>query len=437
MRRFLLPLFLLLLSVQFLSARFIFNAPVGDDEDDDDNVEAIADAAEDLDSDSIDGIIDTTEVDTVVELPWPQNMQVALERTIYKSSLTKHSFIGMQVYDLTADSVIFAYNDNMTMRPASTMKVITAVTALDKLGGAYRYKTRLCYSGEIIDSVAVLEGDIYLAGGLDPKISRDDIRALVNSVRDLGIDTIRGNVYADRSMKDDNLFGEGWCWDDDNPELSPLVYNKKDRMAQAFVDLLESSGVVIEGELKNKTTPRGTHEICVRTHTIEQILQRMMKNSDNLYAESMFYQIALASGKPATAKKASTTIKNLVKKMGMEKTPCRFADGSGLSLYDYVSPALEVAFLKYAYRNRNIYEYLRPSLPIAGVDGTLKSRMTGTPAYRNVHAKTGTVSSISALAGYCTAANGHVLCFSIINQGMLSPSPARALQDKLCVIMCK
>lgn len=432
---------LLFLVTQFLSAQYFVFQPEEDEvqmqsvEADNDDGDADADSVANADDITIEE--DTTDVDSVIELPWPQSMQVALERAIYKSALTKHSFIGMQVYDLTADSVIFAYNDNITMRPASTMKVLTAVTALDKLGGAYRYKTRLCYTGEIIDSTSVLDGDIYLVGGMDPKITREDLKAFASAIHSLGIDTINGNVYADRSMKDDKLLGEGWCWDDDNPELSPLVYYKKDNMMKSFMDVLESSGIYVDGEQKTKTLPRGAKEIAVRTHTIEQILQRMMKNSDNLYAESMFYQIALSQGKPATAKKAASVMKALTKKMHMDNVPARFADGSGLSLYDYVSPALEVAFLKYAYENRNIYEYLRPSLPIAGVDGTLKSRMAGTPAYRNVRAKTGTVSSISALAGYCTASNGHQLCFSIINQGMLSSSPARAMQDRLCAIMCK
>ena len=80
-----------------------------------------------------------------------------------------------------------------------------------------------------------------------------------------------------------------------------------------------------------------------------------------------------------------------------------------------------------------IYPKLYQSLPIAGVDGTLKSRMKqGTPSYNNVHAKTGTISGISCLAGYCTAANGHELVFAIMNQNMLSGRDARIFQDKVC-----
>jgi D-alanyl-D-alanine carboxypeptidase/D-alanyl-D-alanine-endopeptidase (penicillin-binding protein 4) len=93
--------------------------------------------------------------------------------------------------------------------------------------------------------------------------------------------------------------------------------------------------------------------------------------------------------------------------------------------------------LRYAWRNSVIYEHLAPSLPIAGVDGTLEKRMRGTVAQGNVRAKTGTVTGISSLAGYCTAANGHQLCFSIINQGVMRGSDGKSFQDRVCVALCE
>ena len=86
---------------------------------------------------------------------------------------------------------------------------------------------------------------------------------------------------------------------------------------------------------------------------------------------------------------------------------------------------------------RNIYNHLLPALPIAGVDGTLKKRMRSQFMRGNVHAKTGTLEGIVSLCGYCTAANGHRLCFSIINQGVMHGSNGRNFQDKVCYILCK
>lgn len=380
---------------------------------------------------------DTLTIDSITTLPWPESLQMTLDRIIEKSTFLNTSQLGLLIYDLTADSVLYAKGEKQTLRPASTMKLITAITALDKLGGAYLFKTRLCYTGEIIDSTRVLKGDIYCVGGMDPKLGRDDLRDFARCIKELGIDTIRGNVYADRSMKDADLLGEGWCWDDDNPQLSPLVYGKKDNLMKNFLQTLSDRGIFLDGEEGVRTCPGNATELCMRTHSIEQVLQKMMKDSNNLFAESMYYQIGLSQGKPATAKKAQAVEKALIRKIGMQNKPYRLADGSGLSLYNYLSAEMEVAFLRYAYANANIYEYLYPALPIAGVDGTLDKRMQKTPAARNVHAKTGTLTGISSLAGYCTASNGHELCFAIINQGVMKASVAKAFQDKVCVAMCK
>ena len=76
-------------------------------------------------------------------------------------------------------------------------------------------------------------------------------------------------------------------------------------------------------------------------------------------------------------------------------------------------------------------------MPIAGVDGTLRTRMKGTTAAGNVQAKTGTVTGVSTLSGYCTASNGHRLAFSIMNNGLRNSAQGRAFQDRVCVAMTK
>lgn len=380
---------------------------------------------------------DTVAMDTIAEpvaLPWPQNVQARLD-AILLSRQFQTTQIGLQVYDLTADSVIYQYNERQQMRPASTMKMINAVASLDKLGGNYQFRTRLYYTGKV-DS-CVLRGNLYCKGGMDPAFNIDDLNAFVESVKRLGVDTIRGNICADLSMKDGDRWGEGWCWDDDNPSLSPLLVGKKDRFMSRFLQELRNARIVFIGDTLRGTTPTAAREICTRAHTIDQILDRMMKNSDNLYAESMFYQLAASAGGKATAKTGRAMVNRLIQKMGMNPGNYYIADGSGLSLYNYVSAELEVAFLRYAYRNTNIYNHLLPSMPIAGVDGTLENRMRTGFAHGNVKAKTGTVTGVSALAGYLTAANGHRLCFSIINQGQRKAKTIRPYQDRICEALCK
>lgn len=379
---------------------------------------------------------DTLYADSVVYdsvYVWPQNVRQRIDRLL-DDDMFRTSQVGLLVYDLTADSVIYSHNEKQMMRPASTMKVVTAIAAIDRLGGSYRFKTSLYYTGKVDGNV--LDGDVYCVGGFDPCFNSDDMSAFVESIRRMGIDTIRGGVFADKTMKDGDRFGEGWCWDDDNPVLSPLLISRKDIFAGRFIAGLRNAGIVVGDSCSEAAVPPGAFQICVRTHTIDQILMGMMKDSDNLYAEAMLYQIAASTGaRPARVSHARDIIKRLIGKAGAG-TLCRIADGSGLSLYNYVSAEIEVALLKYAYRNSNIYLHIYPSMPIAGHDGTLRRRMKGSFTEGNVHAKTGTLTGISSLAGYCTASNGHVLCFSIINQGLMHGRNGRNFQDRVCTALC-
>ena len=369
-------------------------------------------------------------------LPWPYNVKARLENIIFSSPLLSTSNIGVMVYDLTADSTIFRYNERKTLRPASTMKLITAITAIDRLGGSYQFRTSLRYTGSITDNV--LTGDVYCVGGFDPRFNSDDMKSFVEGIRSLGVDTIRGCLVADKMMKNNDRLGWGWCWDDDNPVLSPLLISRKDNFMEKFVSELVDAGIVIQGDVIEGDTPSDAYELIDRTHSIDQILMRMMKDSDNLYAEARFYQLSASSGnRPASAQNARNLIKRLVRKLGLNPSDYVFADGSGLSLYNYVTAELEVEMLKYAYRNSNVYLHLYPSLPIAGSDGTLKRRMRNAFTADNVRAKTGTLSAVQSLAGYLTAANNHTLCFAIINNGSLKDSPARALQDQICTELCR
>ena len=378
---------------------------------------------------------DTFQVDTIdVALPWPRNIQYRLD-SLLRHPMFETSTVGLEVYDLTADSILYKVNEHQMLRPASTMKLLTAITAIDKLGGSYQFRTQLYYTGKVEDHT--LTGDLYCVGGFDPRFNIDDMNAFVESIRCMGVDTIRGSIVADRSMKDADLLGEGWCWDDDNPPLSPLTIGRNTQFVDRFIRQLVDDGVVLDVRVSDGTLPDSAFHLCSRFHSIDQILLRMMKQSDNFYAEAMFYQLAAHQGhRPARAKDAAAIVKRLISKVGLGHRPYRIADGSGLSLYNYLSADLEVRLLRYAYRNSTVYLHLLPSLPVSGSDGTLRNRMPGSFAADNVKAKTGTLEGVSALAGYCTAANDHRLCFSIINQGVMHTSNARRFQDRVCNALC-
>ena len=370
-----------------------------------------------------------------VVLPWPVNLQTQLD-SLVTDPLLERTQLGLMVYDLSADSVLYSYGGRQTLRPTSTMKLLTSVTALDLLGSGYAYRTYLYYKGIVADSV--LTGDVWLVGGMDPLFDDQDMRIMAQTLQRIGIDSISGRIVRDVSFKEEALLGEGWCWDDDNPQLSPLLVSRKDEFADRFKEELERCGVAVNAPITTDRLPKDVLLVYSRSHSLREVLEPMMKESDNLYAESMFFQIAASMGKrPATAAHARQLIKQVLSKAGVTGVPYRIADGSGLSLYNYVTPELMVRLLRYAYLKRDVMAALYPALPVAGIDGTLKKRMKGGAAEGNVHAKTGTLSGISSLAGYCRAANQHLLAFCIINQGIMKNAEGRDFQDKVCEALCR
>lgn len=378
----------------------------------------------------------TVKNDSVPALPWPQSLQANIDTLLTDHPLFDISQVGFMIYDLTADSVLYQYNQRHTLRPASNMKLVTAIAALDRLGAKHQLRTSLYYTG-VRDS-CTLRGDLYCVGGMDPLFDTDDLEAFVEGVRRLGVDTIRGRIVADKTMKDADQLGWGWCWDDDNPVLSPLLIGRKDNFTERFAQALQKAGITVDVQLSEGRLPAGATYMVACVHNVGNVLPKMMKDSDNLYAESLFYQLAATSGaRPASAKHARQVVVKLIEKLGLPSSAYHIADGSGLSLYNYLSPELEVALLRYAWSKESIRKPLYVSLPIAGRDGTLSKRMKRTVAEGNVHAKTGTLKGVTTLAGYCTAANGHMLCFAIMNQGVLKTSNGRDFQDRLCVLMCQ
>lgn len=366
---------------------------------------------------------------------WLNEVRGRLDNMMY-DRLLQNTQLGLLVYDLTAHHVVYQKNERQRMRPASVMKLVTSITALDMLGGDYQYHTGICYRGHLEGDTLV--GDLYFVGGFDPTITRDDLRMMADTISRYGIHRIDGMLVSDLTMKDTLSYGSGWCWDDDNDRLTPLLVDKKDQFMSIMMQEMRARGIQLSVTLARGRLPQGCTEIYRYNSSIDKVLLRMMKQSDNLYAESMFYQVAKGnSPRTATASDASGAVKRLAMRLGLDPINYTIADGSGLSLYNYVSAEMIVALLRHAYQNREIYDHLYPSLPIAGVDGTLEKRMTKGKAFGNVHAKTGTVSGVSTLAGYCQASNGHTLCFAILNQGLIKASDGREYQDRVCEALCR
>ena len=341
--------------------------------------------------------------------------------------------LGLAVFDLTDGRYLYRRGARQCLRPASTMKVVTAIAALHALGTGYYFTTQMLRTDGGAKTDSIVRGNIEIKAGFDPLLAKDDVQGMVAALAEEGVRRIEGDIVIDVSLKDTLAKGWGWCWDDDDAPLDALTMGGKDIFETSFRQLLADNGIVCSGTFrKGRLTPGGRTVASVE-RTIDAVLLPMMKKSDNLAAESMFYQIAAHGGKPyAGRREAVKAIEALVKKMGLNPAHYQFADGSGLSLYNYVTPELLVRLLAFAYNDEALRRHLLPALPIAGEDGTLARRLRGTKAQGNVRAKTGTVEGVSTLAGYCTAKDGHTLCFAIMNQGLRRTATGRNFQDRVC-----
>lgn len=219
------------------------------------------------------------------------------------------------------------------------------------------------------------------------------------------------------------------------------VSSVPDFFLQTFKQRLQASGINLIGSCNytyNRVDYSCMNKIGEWSTDCQSVVNTLLKQSDNLNAEAMFYRLAgINNPYPATAQKGIDEIRKRIQALGLNPDNYNLADGSGLSNYDCLSPELEVAFLRYAYSQPEIFSILYPALPIAGTDGSLKRRMQHSIACKRVHAKTGSYTAINCLAGYITTIHGEQFAFSIMNQNIFSPHKAQAFQNEICNILCK
>ena len=160
---------------------------------------------------------------------------------------------------------------------------------------------------------------------------------------------------------------------------------------------------------------------------------RLMKNSQNLYAETLLKTIGGATGAPTFENGRRVAGETLVP-WGVAPAGLVQVDGSGLSRYNYVTPETLVTLLMHINKDDRLRQPFEASLPIAGLDGTLAARMKGTAAEGNARAKSGTLANVRSLAGYVTSADGQPLVFAIVaNNFGTMPEVAIAAIDAIVV----
>jgi serine-type D-Ala-D-Ala carboxypeptidase/endopeptidase (penicillin-binding protein 4) len=354
---------------------------------------------------------------------------------------------GAYAFDLRAGRVVYRWQARKSLKPASNEKLGVALAALRRLGPAYRIRTEVRGYGS--RSGSTWRGRLLLKGYGDPTLSRGDLRRLAARLRTAGIRRVTGSIVGDERYFDRRRTAPGWkasYYKIESPPLSALVVNRArvrghtvDRpalaAAKAFRKALVGAGIAVGGKAATGRTPAGSPVLAVaRSKTIAAIVRRMNKTSDNFYAEMLVKHLGAKLRGSGTTAAGCRVVRRVLDTRNVPLAGVRIVDGSGLSRYNRATARAVGATLLAAWRDPDVRRPFFLSLPIAGVDGTLKERMRSGPAYRRVHAKTGTLNTASALSGY--VATRYV--FSILqNDNPISWTRARRSQDRFAQTLAR
>jgi serine-type D-Ala-D-Ala carboxypeptidase/endopeptidase (penicillin-binding protein 4) len=377
-----------------------------------------------------------------------------------KSSLKHYmslagSSSGAYVYDMSAHKVIFAWNAGTPRILASNTKLFTSAAALARFGPDGTLGTEVLGDGQL-DADGIWRGNLYLRGGGDPTFGSGTytrkyygrgptVQQLAKRLDQAGVERVTGHVYGDESRFDSLRGGpdSGYGVSEWVGPLSALSYNRgfASESGSSFQvnppafaaarldDALEARGIAVKGRPGARRAPRGLDVVAsVDSPPMARIIRLMNEPSDNFFAEMLAKDVAMQVNGRGTTSAGAALIAGFARRLGSRVS---LADGSGLSRSDRASPYRVVRLLRSMYvREQDQSDAYLESLAITGTEGTLKDRMRRGPAHRRCVAKTGTLSDVSALSGYCEVTSGNDYAFSILMNRVYTPG-AQRLQDRM------
>jgi D-alanyl-D-alanine carboxypeptidase/D-alanyl-D-alanine-endopeptidase (penicillin-binding protein 4) len=204
----------------------------------------------------------------------------------------------------------------------------------------------------------------------------------------------------------------------------------------AFAEALKERGIVLRGKVvrtPEAALPDKPLLFSLSSPPLSEILPPFLKPSQNQIGELLFLTLGLEKTGSGTGDSARRVVERQLAAWGADSMGYAVRDGSGLSRHDYVTPETIVRVLDVMRRDKDFRAFYQ-ALPIAGVDGTIASRMRGTRAQDNVHAKTGTVDKARSLSGYVTTADARFLIFSFLCNNFTTPNrDVERVQDTILV----
>ena len=238
------------------------------------------------------------------------------------------------------------------------------------------------------------------------------------------------------NVNEKNKIELGGCWPEGSKGWQNFsIQNPALFASNVLTHYLTEQGIVLRGHVETGYEPKGLKLIAKHeSKPLHELLQHELKDSDNVYAESLLKTIGYYHTGHGTFQEGVNTEKaELTKLADIDFQQTTINDGSGQSRYDLLMPRQITKLLYSVYHNRKLKKDIMTALPISGVDGTLHYRMRSAMMKGKVHAKTGSMSGVSTLSGYMTAGDGKELIFSImVNHFLGKIKKARAFQDEVC-----
>jgi D-alanyl-D-alanine carboxypeptidase/D-alanyl-D-alanine-endopeptidase (penicillin-binding protein 4) len=386
--------------------------------------------------------------------------QRTLDRSLNPGMAAAGSSSSAYVVDLSTGRTLYSSRASTGRLPASVEKLYTTSTALAKFGANGTLSTQVLGVGA--QQGSTFTGTLYLRGGGDPTFGSAafdranygtgaTVQQLVaNLVAATGIRSLHGRVIADETMFDSlrgtpatgfapSIYVEG--------ELSALSYDRgwanSDgtvyyghpalEAGQQFVAALEAAGVKVPRGISVTAgrTPSHARSLAdVRSPSMATLVALTNTPSDNFFAEMLLKDLgARFGGAGTTAAGVAVVRAQVARSFGIHP---RLDDGSGLSYYDRTTPIQVVTLLRTLADDRQFTN----SLAVAGQTGTLQDEMRGTYAEGRCRGKTGTLSAVSNVVGYCHAADGHTLAYAFL-MNAINPDYAHPIQDQMEVAVAK
>jgi D-alanyl-D-alanine carboxypeptidase/D-alanyl-D-alanine-endopeptidase (penicillin-binding protein 4) len=338
---------------------------------------------------------------------------------------------------------------------ASNMKIFTTATALARLGPESRIATKVLSDGTLERS-GVLHGDLYLKGGGDPALGTPafydrfhgglgtNLLNLVPQIRAAGIRTVSGRIYADdtvfdrlRGVADSGYATSGYigplsglAFDSgyDGPRARGFAADPAKLAASTLAAALGRAGIRVKPRVALATAPADADQVAVvRSPRLTRLVDLTNVYSDNFFAETLIKLLGARFGGEGSTATGARVVERFAREHG---SGLHAVDGSGLTRSGRASPAQIVALLRSLAPTEAGAELIQ-DMALTGHEGTVADRMRGTAAYGRCRTKTGTLTGVSNLSGYCFNRSGRTMVFSILMAGVRNLSLAHREQDRI------